>query len=87
MSSKFSCANCGFFPEIEPRLFSFNSPYGACQTCNGLGTKYFEDWTLVRIVKARDCARRAECILDDTNKINIVDITDLTIQKAKRVFC
>jgi excinuclease ABC subunit A len=42
MSNKFSCANCGFsFPEIEPRLFSFNSPYGACPACNGLGTKYF----------------------------------------------
>ena len=42
MSSKFSCAIDGFaFPEIEPRLFSFNSPYGACPTCNGLGTKYF----------------------------------------------
>jgi excinuclease ABC subunit A len=42
MSSKFSCPNDGFsFPEIEPRLFSFNSPYGACPDCNGLGTKYF----------------------------------------------
>jgi len=42
MSSKFACANDGFsFPEIEPRLFSFNSPYGACPECNGLGTKYF----------------------------------------------
>ena len=42
MSSKFSCAVDGFaFPEIEPRLFSFNSPYGACPTCNGLGSKYF----------------------------------------------
>jgi excinuclease ABC subunit A len=42
MSSKFACKNDGFsFPEIEPRLFSFNSPYGACPTCNGLGTKYF----------------------------------------------
>ena len=42
MSAKFSCPNDGFsFPEIEPRLFSFNSPYGACPTCNGLGTKYF----------------------------------------------
>src|SRR3989339_484264 len=41
MSSKFSCAIDGFaFPEIEPRLFSFNSPYGACPSCNGLGTKY-----------------------------------------------
>lgn len=42
LSSKFSCPKDGFaFPEIEPRLFSFNSPYGACSTCNGLGTKYF----------------------------------------------
>lgn len=42
LSSKFSCPRDGFsYPEIEPRLFSFNSPYGACPTCNGLGTKYF----------------------------------------------
>ncbi len=42
LSSKFSCPRDGFsLPEIEPRLFSFNSPYGACPTCNGLGTKYF----------------------------------------------
>ncbi len=42
MSAKFACKNDGFsFPEVEPRLFSFNSPYGACPSCNGLGTKYF----------------------------------------------
>ena len=36
------CAYDGFsFPEVEPRLFSFNSPYGACPACNGLGTKHF----------------------------------------------
>ncbi len=41
-SNKFACKNDGFsFPEVEPRLFSFNSPYGACPTCNGLGSKYF----------------------------------------------
>jgi len=41
MSTQFACSNCGFsFPEVEPRLFSFNSPYGACPTCNGLGVKY-----------------------------------------------
>lgn len=44
VSAKFMCAYDGFsFPEVEPRLFSFNSPYGACPECNGLGTKTF--WT------------------------------------------
>src|SRR5262249_1439740 len=39
---KFMCPYDGFsFPEIEPRLFSFNSPYGACPECKGLGSKYF----------------------------------------------
>lgn len=42
VSAKFMCAYDGFsFPEIEPRLFSFNSPYGACPECKGLGSKYF----------------------------------------------
>ncbi len=40
LSSKFICPDDGSsFPEVEPRLFSFNSPYGACPACNGLGTK------------------------------------------------
>jgi excinuclease ABC subunit A len=40
LSSKFICPDDGTsFPEVEPRLFSFNSPYGACPSCNGLGTK------------------------------------------------
>ena len=38
-SEHYACANCGTsFPELEPRVFSFNSPHGACQTCGGLGT-------------------------------------------------
>lgn len=42
ISAKFMCPYDGFsFPEVEPRLFSFNSPYGACEACNGLGTKHF----------------------------------------------
>ncbi len=40
LSAKFTCPRDGFsFPEIEPRLFSFNSPYGACEACHGLGTE------------------------------------------------
>lgn len=38
-SEKFLCPHCGIsLPEIEPRIFSFNTPHGACETCNGLGT-------------------------------------------------
>lgn len=41
VSAKFMCPYDGFsFPEVEPRLFSFNSPYGACPECKGLGTRY-----------------------------------------------
>ncbi len=41
MSAKLVCPEDGYvFPEIEPRMFSFNSPYGACEACSGLGTKH-----------------------------------------------
>jgi excinuclease ABC subunit A len=47
-SSKFACPVSGFtISEIEPRLFSFNNPFGACPTCDGLGTKLFFDPELV----------------------------------------
>ncbi|MFA6379146.1 MAG: excinuclease ABC subunit UvrA [Candidatus Omnitrophota bacterium] len=39
-SERYACVDCGLnMSEIEPRIFSFNSPYGACPRCNGLGTK------------------------------------------------
>jgi excinuclease ABC subunit A len=39
-SQKLACVHCGIsYQEISPRMFSFNSPYGACETCDGLGTK------------------------------------------------
>ena len=47
-SSRFACPVSGFtIEEIEPRLFSFNSPHGACPTCDGLGTESFFDPELV----------------------------------------
>lgn len=43
-SSKYSCPVCDYsLPELEPRLFSFNSPIGACPTCDGLGVSQFFD--------------------------------------------
>ncbi|HEY4264263.1 MAG TPA: excinuclease ABC subunit UvrA, partial [Micropepsaceae bacterium] len=48
MSSKFACPVSGFtIPEIEPRLFSFNNPHGACPECDGLGSKLYFDPAMV----------------------------------------
>ncbi|MBK5115677.1 MAG: excinuclease ABC subunit UvrA [Thermoleophilia bacterium] len=47
-SEKFACLNCGSsMPEIEPRIFSFNSPHGACERCHGLGFQRVVDPELV----------------------------------------
>lgn len=47
-SEEFACVHCEIsFPEISPRMFSFNSPYGACQTCGGLGYRQEIDSELV----------------------------------------
>src|SRR6058998_2567033 len=47
-SERLACARCGIsFPEVSPRMFSFNSPYGACPECGGLGTRYELDPDLV----------------------------------------
>ncbi len=43
-SAKFACPKCGYsMPELEPRLFSFNNPAGACPACDGLGVEQFFD--------------------------------------------
>jgi excinuclease ABC subunit A len=47
-SEKFACPDCGLsYPEISPRMFSFNNPYGACEECSGLGTKMYFDPDLI----------------------------------------
>ncbi len=43
-SAKFSCPHCGYsLPELEPRMFSFNNPHGACSDCDGLGARQYMD--------------------------------------------
>jgi excinuclease ABC subunit A len=86
VSSKFMCAYDGFsFPEVEPRLFSFNSPYGACPGCNGLGTKHF--WSDEPCPVCKGMRLRPEALnvfLGD--KINIVDVTNQSIANAYKFF-
>jgi excinuclease ABC subunit A len=80
------------FPEIEPRFFSFNSPYGACPACNGLGTKHlFGDEPCSECMGAR---LRNEALhvfigtpdengnLPKDKRINIIDFVDMRIEEA-----
>ena len=47
-SQKFACIHCGIsYPELQPRMFSFNNPQGACPACDGLGARMFFDADLV----------------------------------------
>ena len=60
MSAKFACPVSGFtLPEIEPRLFSFNNPYGACPACDGLGKKMLMDPELIVPDQAKSVAKGA----------------------------
>lgn len=85
MSSKFSCPDDGFsFPEIEPRFFSFNSPYGACPVCHGLGTEF-----LFSEIPCPDCkgARlRKESLHVLVGGKNIVEVTKMSIEEAYSFF-
>jgi excinuclease ABC subunit A len=89
MSAKFACKNDGFsFPEVEPRLFSFNSPYGACPVCNGLGSKYFMgDEPCDACHGARLRPEALNVFLEDKNKkVNILDLASLSIKDAHDFF-
>ncbi len=85
LSSKFSCPYDGFsYPEVEPRLFSFNSPYGACEACNGLGTKHFFGDDPCDVCHGSRLREEALHIL--IGKKNIVEVTKMMTADAKQFF-
>lgn len=85
ISAKFMCPYDGFsYPEVEPRLFSFNSPYGACATCNGLGTKHFFGDDPCEDCKGKRL--RKEALNVRVGGKNIVEVTALSIENAKKYF-
>ena len=81
LSSKFSCPHDGFaFPEIEPRLFSFNSPHGACQACDGLGTRELFSEELCDV--CHGARLRPEGLHVWVQGKSIVDVTAMNIAQA-----
>lgn len=77
MSESYACPDCDFsLPELEPRMFSFNAPYGACSDCKGLGIKYKLDEDLVipdKSLSIKEGAIKAINI-DDTNNITYTEL-------------
>ncbi len=93
LSAKFICPEDGVsFPEVEPRLFSFNSPYGACPDCNGLGTKSLFSDEVCPVCEGKRLRPEALRVYLSGKKnpkinnglgINVVDFTNFSIREAK----
>ncbi|MBI4133325.1 excinuclease ABC subunit UvrA, partial [Candidatus Uhrbacteria bacterium] len=84
-SGVFSCPRDGFsFPEIEPRLFSFNSPYGACEACHGLGTETLFSETPCPVCTGARLRRESLHVF--VGGKSIVDVTALSIADAVKFF-
>ncbi len=89
LSSKFICPDDGAsFPEVEPRLFSFNSPYGACPACHGLGTESLFSEEVCPVCAGKRLRPEALRVFlkskkDKTLGKSIVDFTNMSIKEAK----
>lgn len=80
LSSNWTCPNDNFaFPEVEPRLFSFNSPHGACPKCFGLGKIGFTDKICD---KCNGLRLRDEALSVRIKNKNIAEVSKLTVDKA-----
>lgn len=87
ISSKFMCPYDGFsYPEVEPRLFSFNSPYGACPECNGLGTREFFVNEACKVCNGDRLRPEALNVFIGEGKLNIVKTVAMSIKVATEFF-
>ena len=84
-STQFSCPNCGFsFPEIEPRLFSFNTPYGYCPECSGLGTESVWSTNPCPVCGGKRLNNNALSV--KIGEKNIWEATNMSVEKALEFF-
>ena len=95
-SQKFTCVYCGVsYPEISPRMFSFNSPHGACPSCGGLGSKAGPDKSADNLhlpLSNRPCTecngtrlkKKILCVKIDEK--NIAEVSSLPINEALKFF-
>ena len=85
LSASWTCPNDNFsFPEVEPRLFSFNSPHGACPECSGLGKVGF--FNAKKCLKCDGERLRPEALSVKIAKKNIASVSKLSIKEALDFF-
>ena len=85
LSSKWSCPKDDFsFSEIEPRLFSFNSPYGACENCHGLGREFV--YSEEPCQQCKGLRLKKEALAVRVSGKNVAEISALTIDNAYDFF-
>ncbi len=83
-SGEFSCPNCGLsYEEISPRLFSFNSPYGACKECDGLGMKME---TGEECSTCQGTRLRRESLAVKVGRKSIAQVTAMSIGEVRKFF-
>jgi len=93
-SDKLACIKCGVsYPEVEPRIFSFNSPHGACPACDGIGYQVTpgcpedEDFTLLDACDVCQGARlKPESLAIKLEQKSIAEVTRLSIRAAAEFF-
>lgn len=84
-SEKLSCPKDNFsYPEIEPRLFSFNSPYGACSNCNGLGKEEMFSEKPCKVCKGKRLREESLSVLIEGK--NIVDVVSMSVADSVNFF-
>lgn len=85
LSASWTCPNDNFsFPEVEPRLFSFNSPHGACPECSGLGKKNF--FGVEKCVACKGARLKPEGLSVKIANKNIAQVGALSLDKALDFF-
>ena len=82
MSEAYACPECDFsLPELEPRIFSFNAPYGACPECKGLGIKYKLDVDLIIPDKSKSINEGAITCISTDDDSSIISTQLQTLSK------
>ena len=82
LSENFACPYCDYsLDELEPRIFSFNAPYGACPDCKGLGIKYKLDLDLIIPDKNKSVNEGAIVVINLDDKSSIINTELVTLSK------